>query len=91
MKTFLAIPINHFELNIILNKLSKSYSYYQWVKPENLHITLHFFGEMNKTSAKLVSLLMNTIITDYKAFNLRISHTLFLPNPVSPTAISYKV
>jgi len=51
MRLFLAIDLpSEVKRNIDrqLEKIKTEYAYFNWVPPENYHITVHFFGETNE-------------------------------------------
>lgn len=54
MRLFLAIELpdkNKLELEEQLTEMKKEHPEFNWVSPENFHITIHFFGETDKVQA----------------------------------------
>ena len=52
MKLFLAIELSNKtkkEIDEQLSEIKKAYPQFQWVKNDNYHITVNFFGETDKT------------------------------------------
>jgi len=71
MRLFLAIELPKKEQQIIiddLKELKRNYPDFNWVFPENYHVTLYFFGETEKTQSIIERIKKN--IFDQESFYL---------------------
>ena len=91
MRAFLAIPILDVNLLEILRKLTTNYSSIDWVKPENLHLTLHFFADIDLTTVQLISSMMSHLVKNHFVFNIEYQDTLLLPSNTSPKSLAYAI
>jgi 2'-5' RNA ligase len=84
IRAFLAIPLNdelklNFENLLFAVKKQKDTKIIRWVKSDNLHLTLHFLGQININD---INKLINSIrkaLSGIKPFNLEFSHIDFFP------------
>lgn len=58
-----------------------------WVKPENIHITLKFFGETNESKADEISSLLNDLSVQHKPFNLSLANVGIFGSSYKPKVI----
>ncbi len=59
----------------------------RWVKPDNLHLTLKFFGEMNDEKLPLVIDLLAKVAARHSPFSLAAEGLDAFPNPRQPKAL----
>ena len=52
----------------------------KFVKPDNLHITLSFIGNVNKNKLKLINKELDNITKNVKKFNVRLEGLKIIPN-----------
>ncbi len=85
MRLFLAIDLPDEAKKAVekqLLPLKREYADFRWVEPENLHLTLHFFGDV-KNSDKIVEF-MNDLVFDIPTFHLYSSELgLFIKNNIT--------
>ena len=85
MRLFLAIdlpPASKQKLHDQLKSIYQEYPYIRWVGQENFHITLHFFGEVNKADTIIKG--MHDIVYDVPSFQLYSGETdLFIKNKIT--------
>lgn len=75
MRTFIAIklPIQvQSSLSLLQNQLKNSKAPVRWVKPENIHLTLKFLGEVTEEKIEMIMQIMKDITSDKAAFHVHI-------------------
>ena len=84
MRLFLAIDLptaSKKKLAEQLEKLMNDYTNFTWVPPENYHITLHFFGEIN--NVEKIKKKVEEAIFDVESFRLySLGADLFIKNKI---------
>ena len=77
------------ELAQILSDLKKKNSGWQikYVKPEGIHLTLHFLGYLDETQIQVVKDILKEITQSYFNFNLNINQFGGFPNLNSPRVL----
>lgn len=66
-----------------LKKLNPDYGI-KWVEPENLHLTLHFFGDLSEKQIALVEEGIEEITKRIESFKLNIKNAGCFPNEREP-------
>lgn len=89
MRCFIAINLDTaVRANIIAfiqqNNLSEKFKGTRWVKPENLHITLAFLGEITTNQASIIKKILENISSKYEPFAIELSDIGFFPNRKNP-------
>lgn len=72
MRVFLAFPLPEEvkqQIGAYLRPLKERYREVKWVRPENLHITLHFLGDIDEGTAELI----NSVLAGVAARQRRIT------------------
>lgn len=90
IRSFLAIDIPHpiiKKIGSVLETLSSSPGDVKWVKPESIHITLKFFGNIEKKDIDRVGSRMESVAFLKNPFFLRIAGMGAFPNSRSPRVI----
>jgi len=77
----------------LLNELSSSLHYerIKWVEPENMHLTLKFFGETDEKQIPAISLALQTAARQLKPFTLTISNTGIFGSHYDPKVIWFGI
>ncbi len=78
MRVFLAVEIpDNIKNNLkpLLQKLKRSGGHIKWVEPENLHITLKFFGEVNDNVLNKIKETLSSSITGENSFSIELEKT----------------
>lgn len=91
MRMFLAIEL----ANPLKNNIKKTQniikdtdsSKIKYVETENLHLTLKFFGDINKEKQKQISKIITDTITSYKPYTLKLAKIGAFPNIYRPRVI----
>ncbi len=90
MRAFIAIElpqkIRDF-LGRIQEQLETSGADVKWVKPENIHLTLKFLGEIDDKKMSGVSEILDAVAKDKDSFQIRISSLGAFPSTNSPRVI----
>lgn len=90
MRTFIAISLHQdiiSELSGFIKGLSTLDSSVRWVRPENIHLTLKFLGEVKDDRvAKIADALNDTVVT-HRPFTISIRGTGCFPNCKSPRVL----
>ncbi len=89
IRTFLALPLAGFlpEIKKYLDFLQNQPTQIKWVRPEQVHITLHFFGP---TSAEMLTKIKNSIaplIKKLAPFQLGLKGIGFFPDSHRPRVV----
>ncbi len=90
MRTFIAIELpekTKAELGNIQEELKLTGADVKWVKPENIHLTLKFLGEIDKGLLKKISSILIEISSRNKYFNICLSKLGVFPNLKYPRVI----
>ena len=91
MREFLAIEIeNHLKDNIqkIQDTIKDTNSCkINYVKTENIHLTLKFFGEINERKEKQIIKIVEKTINDYKHYTIKLAKIGAFPNIKRPRVI----
>jgi len=90
MRTFIAITLPEEikeKLKILQDKLKEAKADVSWVKPENIHITLKFLGEIDAQALEKISCVIKEVAKDKICFRARLSGLGAFPNTASPRVI----
>ncbi len=90
MRTFLALQLPDSAktyLSETIDSLSGHISGIRWVKPDALHITLKFFGEIEEAKAEEILLALNGIGDYYGAVPVRLKELDAFPNRKHPRVL----
>ena len=90
MRTFIAIEISE-EIKNILAQIESHLIYagadVKWVKPENVHLTLKFLGEIDEKKAAEVTAILDSIARMTKPFELNVKDIGAFPKIEHPRVI----
>lgn len=91
-RTFIAINLpNELKQNLekVIEKLKRINPDYaiRWVKPENLHLTLHFFGDLNEKQIAQVEEGIEEITKHINSFQMTTGDLGCFPNEKNPRVI----
>lgn len=73
MRAFIAFEISDAvrgEFMLIQNELRKTGADVKWTRPENIHVTLKFLGEVSEDRIDGISKALDSIAKEYKAFEI---------------------
>ncbi len=90
IRTFLAIPIPNEVMskkNMLYSTFEKSKSKINWVKSNNLHLTLKFLGHTPESIIGNIIETINIITIDQQPFSLVIKNTGCFPVPERPRTL----
>ena len=90
MRTFIAIELPA-EIKAALNDLSerlrRSRASASWVKPERMHLTLRFLGEIPESDVARVGSLLEEHSAPFRPFTLSVANTGVFPNSRQPQVV----
>lgn len=72
---------------ILQNNLSKIFSGVRWIKPDNLHITLAFLGDISADRISDVKKILTKIAPNHMPFSIDLSDLGFFPNLKNPRVL----
>jgi len=72
------------KLGRILVKFRETNSNIKWVEPKNLHLTLHFLGNLDEEKLRKVAEILANVTGSYKSFWLKIDKFGCFPNEIRP-------
>ncbi len=90
LRSFIAIELSETlknELARLQQELKKCGADVRWVKPENIHLTLKFLGDIEEQIVEDVVKIIQGTCSTFKPFSLDIKGTGLFPNPRSPRAL----
>ncbi len=90
IRLFAAVPLGQEiqqKFDSLLGQAASIPSDIRWVKPDNLHLTLKFFGEMNDEKLPLVTDLLAKVAARHSAFSLTAEGLNAFPNLRQPKAL----
>ena len=87
MRAFIAIDLpkeTKIKIAELESDLKKCDLAFKWVKPENLHLTLKFLGDINQEQVSKIKETINKISGRFAAFEASFNGFGFFPNPRKP-------
>ena len=90
MRCFIAIELPEAvksALSGIEEELKKSKADVRWVKPDNVHLTLKFFGNIEEKKTEKIIEIMENICNQYAPFTIEIKGMGTFPNIKSPRVL----
>jgi 2'-5' RNA ligase len=90
MRAFIAIEIPRTiktELIQVIDRLKSSRADVKWVKPEGIHLTLKFLGNIDQQKIKEVKEILDKVAKMQVCFEIRLEGLGAFPKPVSPRVI----
>jgi len=93
-RLFAAIKVHPSEEYIrLFNEISSSLSHerIKWVKPENMHLTLKFFGQTDEKQILLITKAMEIGVATSKPFTLKIVNTGIFGSHYDPKVIWFGI
>ena len=90
MRIFIAIEINYelkAELGAIQEKLRPAGADAKWVKPENIHLTLRFIGEIDEQRMKDVNEAATKAFTGIESFSMSLGEAGAFPDTEYPRVL----
>ncbi len=84
MRTFIAIEVPDSErktLALMVEEFCRHDLPIKWVKPQNMHVTIKFLGEVNETGSVKVKEAVNSICRKMAVFNMRLNGIGCFPRP----------
>ena len=90
LRLFLAVPLKQIflqEIKDVLAKLKAKVPGVKWVEPEQVHITLHFFGDVPASDVDRISSAMQEILPQFWPVNIRLSGVGGFPDLKRPRVI----
>lgn len=92
MRIFSGIPLTEqgcYKLNSVLRELSANNTDFRWVLPQNIHITLHFFGDRKIEEVELIHKIMQEKLTNCTSSIVRITNVDAFPHASKPRVIFF--
>ena len=89
VRVFLALPLAHvfFEEVRPLHEVCKKIPGVKWVKPEQLHVTLHFFGDVSREEIAQIKKIIQATIGTMEPFQLFLENVGYFPPAGRPRII----
>lgn len=90
MRCFIAIELSDKVTSLLCEieeRLKKSKANIKWVKPENIHLTLKFLGNIKEENADEISQKMKKACKKYKPFTIEVTGIGIFPNLRAPRVI----
>jgi 2'-5' RNA ligase len=91
MRTFIAIDLDpeiKKTLSLLVDELDKGHKNIKWVKPEGMHLTLKFLGEIGREKITEIENILKTISKKYRPFLLKFKGTgCFPPGMKNPSVL----
>lgn len=95
-RVFLAINLpdeTKKQISLLLEKFKKKNNTYdiRWIYPENYHLTLHFFGNLNGKQITLVQKSLNEAVKNIDSFEIKTGNIGYLPSKNDPRIIFVEI
>lgn len=76
-------------LDYIISELRKknSSSNIKWVKPENLHFTLHFLGNLDEQKLEKIKIIISQIVNENSSVEVQLKDLDGFPNLIQPRVL----
>jgi 2'-5' RNA ligase len=90
VRAFLAIPLPRQlqeSIRVIQTELQASITEARWTRPENLHLTLHFFGEIEQETLEKLKVSVLCVKGCQRPFQVEVKGLGAFPNPRRPRVI----
>ena len=90
VRAFLAIPLPRQlqeSIRVIQTELQASIAEARWTRPENLHLTLHFFGEIDQETLEKLKVSVLSVKGCQRPFQVEVKGLGAFPNPYRPRVI----
>jgi len=90
MRTFIAIELSNDirkELASLQNELKTADADVKWVKPENIHLTLKFLGEVKEESVEAIASALDKVGSGYTKFDISLFKVGAFPKLDHPRVI----
>ena len=90
LRSFIAIELSETlknELTGLQLKLKKCGADVRWIKPENIHLTLKFLGDIEEQIVENIVKTIKGTCKEFKPFSIDIKGTGLFPNPRSPRVL----
>ena len=90
VRAFLAIPLPRQlqeSIRVIQTELQASIAEARWTRPENLHLTLHFFGEIEQETLEKLKVSVLSVKGCQRPFQVEVKGLGAFPDPYRPRVI----
>ena len=90
IRAFIAIELNkkiQDELAKIQNEIKASGALVKWVKPENIHLTLKFLGNIDTDLITKIKDILNDLSSKHEVFTMKLNKVGAFPKPRNPRII----
>jgi 2'-5' RNA ligase len=90
IRCFIAIPLSDSlreGISALLDDLKKMNADIRWVRPENVHITVKFLGDIDENVLPAIRETLSKIAASQKSFTVKLSGTGFFPDKRRPRVV----
>ena len=90
IRAFLALPLAlsfHSDVSPLFENLNSKFPTVRWIKPSELHLTLHFFGSLPKEDVKRVEKAVKPCCERTKPFEIQLENFGAFPDLKRPQII----
>lgn len=90
MRSFLAVDLDagvKAEINSFIDRLRRVQESVKWVSPENVHVTLYFFGEIDDYTFQALEGIVQEAVSGLNSFSITIDGLSAFPSSVRPRVI----
>ena len=90
VRAFLAIPLPwqpQESIRVIQTELQASIAEARWTRPENLHLTLHFFAKIEQETLEKLKVSVLSVMGCQRSFQVEVKGLGAFPNPHRPRVI----
>jgi 2'-5' RNA ligase len=90
VRAFLAIPLPRQlqeSIRVIQTELQASIAEARWTRPENLHLTMHFFGEIDQETLEKLKVSVLSVKGCQRPFQVEVKGLGAFPDPYRPRVI----
>ncbi len=93
IRAFIALPLSaeaQREASALRDDLQAQFldTRLRWVRPENLHLTLRFLGQLEPSKIEALARQLETSVASQPSFPFRLTHPFVFPSPARPRVIA---
>jgi len=90
MRAFIAVEIpEHIQQTVgnYINEIEDQLPDIKWVRPENLHLTIKFLGDVTERQADALRGCLNVMAENFSPFDISLSDLGFFPSRIQPKVV----
>lgn len=90
MRTFFAVDIEEeikTSISLLINRFQKMEKNIRWVKTENIHLTIYFFGEVQDNDLNELEIILQNVVKGLQPFTVTVKGLSAFPSVERPRVV----